>query len=302
MKKIAVLAGVYIYVGGLAGLKAQDAASTPSATTTNAVSSPTDTRHGLFNWLDSRSAYGQGVFPEPFLVDDSDLEVNEARLDWQHTEGSFAQDDLVTAEVEKGFGLTTLEIEVHYEREAADDIVTRGFDNVDLGARRPIYQFVSENGFLDSTFGAGIEVGVPVNSALSKNTELVPKIFDDVRLGEHFTMQSIFGWSKLYGSGDEGGLETFEYGFDFGWTLQHRDLPIPGVQQLIPVLELSGETELNKDNPGHNSLLANLAMRANLNTIGGVQPRLGFGVLLPVDNGARQDEHWGIFTSLVFEY
>ena len=298
MKKFAILAGVWIFVGGLTCLKAQDA----TVATTNAVSSPTDTRHGLFNWLDSRSAYGQGVFPEPFLVDDSDLEVNEARLDWQHTEGDFSQNDVVTAEVEKGFGLTTLELEVHYERDAADDVVTRGFDNVDLGARRPIYQFVSTSGFVDSTFGAGIEVGIPVNSALSKNAELVPKIFDDLKLGDHFTMQSILGWSKLYGSGDEGGLETFEYGFDFGWTFQHRDLPLPGVQQLIPVLELAGETELNKDNPGHNSLLANLAFRANLNTIGGVQPRLGFGVLLPVDNGARQDQHWGIFTSLVFEY
>jgi hypothetical protein len=302
MKKATILAGIWVLIGGMADLKAQDTASVTAAAPTNTVSSPTDTRHGLFNWLDSRSAYGQGVYPEPFLVDDSDLEVNEARLDWQHTESSFSQDDVVTAEVEKGFGLTTLELEVHYERDAADDVVTRGFDNVDLGARRPIFQFVSENGFFDSTTGAGIEVGIPVNSALSKNTELVPKIFDDVKLGDNFTMQSIFGWSKLYGSGDEGGLETFEYGFDFGWTFQHRDLPLPGVQQLIPVLELAGETELNKDNPGHNSLLANLAMRANLNTVFGVQPRLGFGVILPVDNGARQDQHWGVFTSLVFEY
>jgi hypothetical protein len=302
MKKIAILAVVSIYVCGLTGLEAQDAAPAPPADTTNTISSPTDTRHGWFNWLDSRSAYGQGVFPEPFLVDDSDLEVNEARLDWQHTEGSFQQNDVVTAEIEKGFGLTTLEVEVPYERDAVGDVVTRGFDNVDLGARRPFYQFVSAGGFVDTTTGAGIEVGIPVNSALSKNAELVPKIFDDLRLGRHFTMQSILGWSKLYGSGDDGGLETFEYGFDFGWTFQHSDLPLPGVQQLIPILELSGETELNKDDPGHNSLLANLAMRANLDTIGGIQPRLGFGVLLPVDYGARQDQHWGIFTSLVFEY
>ncbi len=298
MKKIAVLAGVCIFVGGLASLKAQDA----TVATTNAVSSPTDTRHGLFKLLDSRSAYGQGVFPEPFLVDDSDLEQNEARFDWLHTEGHIVQSDLYKAEVEKGFGLTTVELELLYERDAADNVVTRGFDNFNVGARRPIFQLVSENGFVDSTFGAGIEAGIPVNSVLSKNAELVPKIFNDLRIGERFTLQSIIGWSKLYGSGSVGGLETFEYGFDFGWTLQHRDLPLPGVQQLIPVLELKGETELNKDTPGHNSLLANLAFRANLNAVGPVQPRLGFGVVLPVDNGARQDQHWGIFTSLVFQY
>lgn len=301
MKKIIVVLGVCVFIGSVR-LKAADTNSPPPAAQTTAVASPTDTRYGLFNLLDSRSAYGQGVYPEPFLVDDSDLEVNEARLDWLHTEGHIQQDDLETAEIEKGFGLTTLELEVHYERSATDDVITRAFDNVDLGARRPIFQFVSQDGFVDSTFGAGIEVGIPVNSALSKNAELVPKIFDDLKLGEHFTVQSIFGWSKLYGSGDVGGLETFEYGFDFGWTIHHDELPLPGVQQLVPVLELAGETELNKDTPGRNSLLANLALRANLDTVGGVQPRLGFGFVLPVDNGARQDQHWGIFTSLVFEY
>jgi hypothetical protein len=50
---------------------------------TLSVSNPSEnTRYGLFGLLDHRSSYGQGVFPEPFLVDDSDLEVNEARLDW----------------------------------------------------------------------------------------------------------------------------------------------------------------------------------------------------------------------------
>jgi hypothetical protein len=302
MKKITIFAGAWVIVSCAAVLRAQDAAPPSSAaTSTNDVPSA-ETRYGLFDWLDSRSGYGQGAFPEPFLVDDSDEEINEARLDWFHTETSGQQNDFGTLEVEKGFGTVTLEIELHYERDAVEDEVTRGFDNIDLGGRLPIYQFVSENGFVDTTFGAGIEAGIPVNSAVSKNAELVPKVFDDLRLGDHFTLQSIFGWSKLYGSGDEGGLETFEYGFDFGWTIRHQDLPLPGVQQLIPVLELSGGTELNKDTPGQNSLLANLAMRANLDTIGGVQPRLGFGFVLPVDHGAREDQRWGIFTSLVFEY
>src|ERR1700677_2431634 len=47
------------------------------------VTPPTvDTRYGIWDALDKRSVYGQGVFPEPFLVDDSDGEVNEGRLDW----------------------------------------------------------------------------------------------------------------------------------------------------------------------------------------------------------------------------
>ena len=165
-----------------------------------------------------------------------------------------------------------------------------------------LYQFVSDNGFIDSTLGAGIEAGIPVNSAVSKNAEFVPKVFDDLKVGDHFTLQSIVGYSTLFGGGENGGLQTFEYGFVFGYTLHHRELPLPHVQQFIPMFELVGETELNKADPGHNSLLGNAGFRVDLKTIGRVQPRLGLGFVFPIDEGAREDLHWGVITSLVFEY
>ena len=263
---------------------------------------PPSTRYGLFDLLDHRSAYGQGVFPEPFLVDDSDLETNEARLDWLHTGSSNQHSDVIKAEVEKGFGLLTLELEVPYERDVSAGTIIRGFDNIDVGARYPIYQFVSGDGFVDTTFGAGIEVGIPVSSTVSQNAELVPKVFNDLKLGDHFTLQSIFGYSMLFGAGEDGGLHTFEYGFVFGYTIDHKELPLPGVLQLIPVFELSGETELNNGNSGKNSLIGDVGLRANLKTIGGVQPRPGVVFVFPIDRGGREDLHWGVFTSLVFEY
>jgi hypothetical protein len=261
---------------------------------------PADMRYGLFNLFDHRSSYGQDVFPEPFLVDDS--EDNEARLDWLHTEGDGQKSDVVAAEVEKGFGLLTLEIEVPFERDVADGDVSEGIGNIDLGARCPFYQFVSVGGLWDTTFGSGVELGIPTESAVSKNTELVPKVFNDTRIGKHFTAQSIFGYSALFGPGDDGGRQTFEYGFDFGWTFQHRELPLPGVLQVIPVFELAGETGLNKGESGQNSLLGNAAFRLNLKTIGTVQPRLGVGFVFPLDNHARTEVHHGVMVSLVFEY
>src|SRR6201998_4401208 len=137
--------------------------------TTSSSITESSTRYGLFGWLDHRSEYGQGVYPEPFLVDDSDLEVNEARLDWLLTHRNDQHSDLVTAEVEKGFGLMTLEVEVPYERDAEGQKVTDGVANIDLGARYPIYQYVSSNQLIDSTFGVGIEAGIPTNSSVSKN-------------------------------------------------------------------------------------------------------------------------------------
>lgn len=261
-----------------------------------------DTRYGLFNLFDHRSSYGQDVFPEPFLVDDSDLEQNEARLDWFHTEADGSKSDVITAEVEKGFGLLTLEIEVPYERDAENGDVSQGVGNIDLGARCPFYQFVSTAGFWDTTFGAGVELGISTESAVSKNTEFVPKIFNDTQIGQHFTAQSIFGYSTLFGPGDNGGRQTFEYGFDFGWTFQRRELPLPGVLQFIPIFELAGETGLNKDEAGQNSLLGNAAFRLNLKAIGNVQPRLGIGYVFPLDHNAHADVHHGVFVSLVFEY
>lgn len=276
---------------------------------------PTDsttTRTGPLNLFDSRSSYGVGVFPEPFLVDDSDLETNELRLDWVHIASKGARDNTVTAEVERGFGMLTVEVEAHYDYNTSSEFdpalgksvhtVAQGVENVDLGARYPIYEFVSDSGAFDTTFGVGVEVGVPTNTPLSKNTEFVPKVFNDTRLGEHVTIQTIVGYSILYGSGNDGGSNTFEYGLDLGYTIDRQQLPLPGIESLIPVFELSGETALNHDDSGHNSLLGNAAVRVNLRAIGAFQPRLGVGYVFPIDQGARDDFRWGIVTSLVFEF
>ena len=260
-----------------------------------------NTRYGLFNGLDHRSSYGQGVFPEPFLIDDSDLETSELRFDWLHSARGSAHNDVTKAEIEKGFGQLTLELEVPYERDVEDGVTTKGFANIDVGARYPFHQFVSKNGWFDSTLGAAVELGIPTTSDVSHNTELVPKIFNDLRIG-NFTLQSILGYSMLYGPGADGGLNTFEYGFVLGYTIPHKTLPLPGVQNLIPVLELSGETGLNKESAGQNSLMGDVGFRLNLKTIGRIQARPGLVFVFPIDNGAHADTHWGVMTSLVFEF
>ncbi|HEV3272398.1 MAG TPA: hypothetical protein VGZ93_09480 [Candidatus Methylacidiphilales bacterium] len=268
------------------------------------AASTATTRYGLFGWLDHRSAYGQGVFPEPFLVDDSDGESNEARLDWFHTGGPGNQHtDMIHGEVEKGFGPLTLELESAWERDSSSGQISSGMDNVDLGARCPFYEYVSSDGTIDSTFGTAIEVGIPTHTEISHNTEVVPKLFNDLQVWQDFTLQSIIGYSTLLGhGGQDGGLQTFEYGFVFGYTIEHDKLAITGLQQLIPVFEFNGGKELNQANPGHDSLTGDVGFRANLDAIGPIQPRLGIVFVFPIDNGASQDQTWGIDTSLVFEY
>jgi hypothetical protein len=144
----------------------------------------------------------------------------------------------------------------------------------------------------------GVEVGIPTTSIVSQNAEFVPKFFNDTRIG-NFTMQSIFGYSMLTGPGDDGGLNTFEYGFLFGYGIQH---PFKGMEQIIPIFELSGETTLNHGGSGANALLGNVGFRFNTEAIGRIQPRIGIGYVFPMDKGARQDLRSGIYTSLVFEF
>lgn len=265
------------------------------------MSAAPDTRYGLFNLLDHRSSYGQGVFPEPFRVDDSDLETRELRLDWLRTASGSDHSEVLHPEIEYGIGLTTLELETPYERDVAGGVVTKGFDNVDIGARHPVCQFVSPGKTVDTTFGVAVELGVPTTSDVSHNTELVPKIFNDTKIG-NFTVQSVLGYSLLFGPGEEGGIDTFEYGFVFGYAIPHKLLPIPGVDRVIPVAELSGETQTTKDNAGQNALTADAGLRLNLRSFAGIQARPGVVFVFPVDNGGQEQTHWGIMTSLVVEF
>ncbi|MDB4793413.1 hypothetical protein OAG63_00090 [Methylacidiphilales bacterium] len=287
-----------------AGAEPKDPKTTTSVLADPSITPPpVDTRYGIFDALDKRSVYGQGVFPEPFLVDDSDGESDEGRLDWLHTGGPGNQHtDYIHGEVEKGFGLLTLELETAYERDSSSGEIAEGMDNVDLGARYPFYQWVSRDGDIDNSVGLALEVGIPTHTQISHSTEIVPKIFDDLKF-KNFTLQSILGYSTLIGpSSEDGGVQNFEYGFVFGYTIDHDQLAIPGLQQLIPVVELNGARQMNKDDYGSDNLEGDVGFRANLDAIGTVQPRLGIVFVFPVDYGARQDQNWGIDTSLVFEY
>lgn len=260
----------------------------------------TESTRYFFGLLDHRSSYGQGILPEPMIVDETDAET-EIRLDWFHAKAGSARTDEAKIELEKNFGPVTFEIEVPYEREASPEGVEKGVGNIDIGVRSAVFQYVSPSGFIDTTFGVGFEFGIPTTSQVSKNAEYVPKIFNTLRIGSHLSLQSIAGYSILAGPGEDSGLHTFEYGFVLGWTFQHKELPIPGVQQFIPMFEVSGEKQLNHGE-SHNSVIANAGFRVNLKAIGELQPRIGVGYVFPMNQVAREDIHHGIYTSLVFEF
>ncbi len=286
----------------LSGLIAIAADNAVTSVRTNSIAG-TEGRFGWFDGLDHNSVYYQDFFPQPLLVDDTGWE-QDADLEFGSlsTAAGGQHADELSAGVQKGFGLLTMGLSVPYEYYSNGNIRSQGVGNISLGGRYPLYQYVSDNKLFDSTFGVALVAGLPVNSEVSKDTELTPKVFDDVKLGENFSIQTVLGYSTLFGGGDQGGLQTFEYGVDLGYQLTHAALPIPGVAQFFPMLEFSGGTQLNQANAGQNRLLGSLGFRMNLKSIGDVQPSLGLGYVFPVDNGAHSEVHYGIATSLTFDF
>ena len=252
--KTAAILGVLLtitFACAAAGADADDQPPSVQTSSTNSVGG----RYGLFDGLDHRSLYTQEVFPEPFLVDDMGFEESELELNWLHTKGTGQQSDIGSVEIQKGVGLLTLEAEAPYVSNVSPGPSTHGIGNIQLGARYPLYQFVSANRMVDATFGVAMEGGIPTDSTVSRNAEADPQVFNCLKLGDYFTVQSVLGYSTLLGGGDDGGLQTFEYGFSFAWTIPHRQLPAPGVHEFIPMFEINGERGLNLDEAGQDSVL-----------------------------------------------
>jgi len=274
--------------------------------------SPSSDRYGPFNLLDHRSIYGAYWFPEPLRADEADVD-NEIRADWTHDENHGHQVDELKFEIEKSLGLFTFEIAPTWssDRTATFNSATHktertheeGFGNVELGARVPFYQYVSPTRFFDTTFVFGTELAIPTQTEVSKDWELVPKLFNLTRLGDHFAIKSGLGNSLLIGPVDHG-LSTLEYNITFAYELPQDQLPLPGVVTTWPIFELNGEYTFNHEDAGHNQLFATVGFRFNFDTLKGLplQPRLGIGYTFPLDKGARDEFRWGLVTSLIFEY
>ena len=235
-----------------AGLATDPAQPPTTVPVTSAADQSDVNRYGPFGIYDHRSLYGKGVFPEPFIVDDSDGEVNEFRLDWTHQRGKGQNSTSSPRELEHGNGLWTLELEIPYEYDTSntydsarrDRPITAGCRGSKISpsgaASRFSSMFRRMNRLIHVRRGAGS--GGPTNSPLSKNTEVVPKVFNDTRVGEHFTLQTVLGYSLLRLRSHRRRRAALRVRNGLRLDLPHGELPLPGVQDFIPMFELEGST------------------------------------------------------------
>ncbi len=297
---------VFIAVLGQQAFAVSDAAGSTAVPTPASLAAPKDlvgTRFGPFGLFDTRSQYGTGFFPEPFLVDEGDLD-REIVFSSIHQEGAGSLSTSVTGEVEWSFNLLTVEVEAPYEHDVTFDANSRenseGMGSPSISFRHPIWQYVSENETVDNTLVLACETAFPTNSEVSHSTEVVPGLFDLLRIGDHFGFQANVGLSTLYG-GDENHDSTLEYSGDFSWIIDDTEISLPKeILGIVPIIELAGEASLNHGD--HSDELTGVAgVRFNLANIGPALPRLGVGYIFPIDKQAREDFHWGVTVSLVFD-
>jgi hypothetical protein len=267
-------------------------------------------RYGFLNGLDNRSRYGTAWFPEPLRAPEMDVD-DEIRLDWFHAETSGRQADELKLELEKSFGLLTLELEAEWEREAESgidpDTATtfrereEGFGPIELSARHPVYQWVSSDERFDFSLVPALEVAIPTNTDVSKDGELVPQLYGLLRIGDHFSIQSSVGYSFVIGPEDSGN-QVLEYTAVFGYDISRDDVALPKfIDRVIPIVEIIGERGMNHGDYT-NVLTGTAGVRINFTTIGDVQPRIGLGYVFPIDDGGRDELDWGVITSIVFEF
>jgi hypothetical protein len=275
-----------------------------SSLSARAEGPPTNTRYGVFNLLDSRSKYGTNWFPEPLHTDEMDAD-QEFRLNYFHAETKGRREDEASLEIEKSFGLLTLEIEVPYEREVEteDGQTSRseGIGSVELSARHPVFQYVSPDEFFDYTLGARVELAIPTGSDVSKNTELVGGLYQTIALGEHFSVQTSVAYSRLFGPNEDRGAEVIEYSGVFGYNIEMGGKFL-AIARVTPIFEIDGETALNHAESGTTSLTGAAGALINFESIGIGQPKLLIGYVFPLNDTARDEMDWGITTSLLLEY
>src|SRR6266566_2233464 len=178
--------------------------------------------------IDQRSEFGQAWFPETLRAPEMDLEFSEVRLDWFHAEKIGRRADEVKIELEKAFGSLTLEVEVPWVRKDEGNRVDEGVETVEVGLRYPLFQYVSSDAKIDYTAVGVFEFALPTGNALNKDSEISPRLYNLLRVGEHFALQASIGWAKLIGP-ENGGADAIEYGLSLGWVMPQRELHIPKI-------------------------------------------------------------------------
>ena len=174
----------------------------------------------------------------------------------------------------------------------------RGFENVDLAVYHPIFQAVSRDNRLDYTAAIRLDVGIPTDTAVSgSDVQLTPYLGQLLRVGEHVSVET---WTGAEFTIAPHQTDQFIYGASFGYQLTHKQMSLPFTESVTPLFELDGRTPFS--HPGQDALFGVVGLNWQFTGKGNWQPRLGLGYQFPIDQGARDQLHWGIITQIFLQF
>jgi hypothetical protein len=264
----------------------------------------------FFGLLDHQSSYGKDFFPDPFLGPEFDSE-QQVELDYLHGEKRGVRNDEIDAGIQWNvIGQLTVAGEFGWDSEhqagipggtSGDDAEKEGgsgFENVDLAVYHPVFQNVSQDGLFDYTAAARLDIGVPTRTPVSgDDVQLTPYLGQLLRVGDHVSVEA---WTGAQFTIAPRQVNQLIYGGLLGYELSHDQLPVPLTERVTPNLEFDGQTPFSGG--GQDALFGVGGVDINFKSIGEVQPTLQVGYEFPVDQGARDQLHWGIVAEFLLEF
>lgn len=274
-----------------------------------AASSNPSSGRNFFGLLDSRSSYGKDFFHDPLIGPEFDAE-KQVEVDYAHGEKRGVGDNEIDAELQWNIvGQLTVAAAFGWDSEHqatmhggnGDDAAVenaRGFEDVDLAIYHPVWQYVSNNGLFDYTAVARLDVGVPTRTAVSStDVQLTPYLGQLARLGWHVSIEA---WTGAQITIAPNQTNQFIYGASLGYKFFHDQLPLPLTTQVTPILELDGQTP--SGGSGQDALFGVAGVDLQLPSLGKIDPHIELGYEFPIDQGARDQLHWGVLARISLEF
>ena len=268
------------------------------------VSPPASSRY-FFNLLDHRSKYATGFFPGGIVAAAMPAQREIAET-WYHYQRSGLQDDLFYNEVKWGIDQWTFSFEAPWQHEHVDGSTPGssrnldGFNNFAISFRSPVYQYVSKSGFWDYSLVPDIEVDAPSGSATSTGTVLYPQVYQLLGIGNHLSLQGSFGTAFLTGS-QLGGQKEINWSAIIGYNLYHKNLPIPGIADITPIMEIVGSDPISGSNVGQQAISIDFGAEINpMPKWGYLTPYFGFAAGPALTRAARAGGDWVLSAYIAF--
>jgi hypothetical protein len=270
---------------------------------------PTDGRY-FFDLLDHRSSYSKDFFYESFLGPQFDS-GSEVELDYAHGEKPGVRNDGLDLEAEwNPIGQLTIVAELGWESEhgpsappglggdGLDQGSDSGLEDLDLAVYHPIFQYVSPNNQLDYTAVARVDVGIPTRgSPASQDVLVTPYLGHMLRIGDHVSLE---GWTGTQITIAPHGADQFIYGACLAYVFPYNSSPIPFTDRLVPQIEIDGQTPMSSRT--RESLFGVAGFDLSFKKVGPTTPHIAIGYEFPIDQGARDQLHWGILAQFVFDF